>query len=235
MTNDTNDACKDMTNYVYFKAGTKYFTTLKTTIDQYPESMIYMMINGSIPNRKVNGAIFIDMSPARFGLILDYMRTMVLPGMTKEQKENFENDLIYFQLPYHKPLFLSSQEKKLMEQVQEFISTIVTLPTETYCDQCSSSLCDKMYIYKWTLSESQNYPNADKVYSAYKSWAFKRYKRQMRDIDFFEMLRALGCETIDNKIYNFTKTVIKHCNIVAESIKKKQLEQDKISCIKLSI
>jgi len=191
---------RDDKDFVYFKVGTQYFTTLRSTIEQYPESMLYLMVNGKIPSRKVNEAIFIDMSPKRFEVILDYIRTMIPPAMNKQQQENFETDLVYFQLPFQKPL--TPAEKKWMEQVEEWLG---------YEQGKNDS-------YYWEIVDethplfNESHPVRD-VYHTYVYWCSSVITKALKIEQFSYILKNAGCTITDSKfkgIHKHTKKFDKY-------------------------
>ena len=69
-------------NIVKLNVGGTYYTTTRTTLTQYPESMLGSMFNGSFPETKdENGYYFIDRNGPMFQYVLDYLRssTLALP------------------------------------------------------------------------------------------------------------------------------------------------------------
>ena len=72
-------------DFVHFMAGKKIFTTLKSKIDQYPESVLYLMTNSTtIPCKKVGDAYYIDLRPSRFEKVFDYIQTGSPPSMSQK-------------------------------------------------------------------------------------------------------------------------------------------------------
>lgn len=116
--NDDDDSSS--LGLIKFQAGGKTFTTNTSTIEQYPDSMLYSMVFGKVSAKKVGDAIFIDNTSKRFGNILEYMRTGKPSIMTYREQQDFKTDLDFYQLPYAEPW--SEQESKLRDTLIEWLN-----------------------------------------------------------------------------------------------------------------
>ncbi|KAA6383007.1 MAG: hypothetical protein EZS28_021470 [Streblomastix strix] len=89
--------------------GGKVFTTLRKTLVQNKDSVLAQLCTGKNQQaRDKDGRIFIDRSPKTFALILEYLRTDVLPiaFSTTAQEKEFQKDLEFYSLgptftPFH--------------------------------------------------------------------------------------------------------------------------------------
>lgn len=175
-------------NLVYFCAsGTHYYATLKATIDQHPDSLLYKMVHGSVPvERMPNGAIFVDRSPTRFAHILDYMRTGVSPAMTTRDEENYKDDLDYYQLPYEEPW--TSAERAARDNIAKWME---------HED-------DYGYYWKIQLTGDKNYRKqiASKVYSDYCCYCSIQKEPCIKEIVLWSVLRKLGVEIKNGYVHH---------------------------------
>jgi hypothetical protein len=178
-TNESDD-------YISFKAGTKYFTTLRSTIDKYPSSMLYLIVNGSVPSKMVNGAYYIDMNPTRFEFILDYMITSLPPSMTPREDDNFQEDILYFQLPYVKALTLI--EKKWKQQIDEWLTY------ELYEKNADTAGGNRMILLDDNHLFYNNFMEITHVYRYFTNFCESTFRSTITPIQFSTILRYLGLE-----------------------------------------
>ena len=129
----SNDVSKEI---VEFNVGGSTYTTSKTTITSYPDSMLCRMISGNIPNATDNKQrIFIDRDGPLFRYILNFLRDkqLNLPenfteyAQLKQEAEFFCIEPIVNQLDflYHKKLKVA-QNNTLCDSM----SSLLTTPNE---------------------------------------------------------------------------------------------------------
>jgi len=85
---------------IELNVGGRHYTTLRSTINQYPDSMLATMLSGNYPITKDrNGRAFIDRNPDYFSEVLEYLRTGFLKNYTKidpERQQAIINEFDYF-------------------------------------------------------------------------------------------------------------------------------------------
>ena len=100
----TNKHVFENEDLVHFCAGRTYFTVRRSTIEQYPCSVLCVMLTSEINNNNRDDTYFIDWDASRFSLVIQYIQSGRPPSMTPSQEQNFKTDLEYFQIPYMAPL-----------------------------------------------------------------------------------------------------------------------------------
>lgn len=126
----SNDVSKEI---VEFNVGGSTYTTSKTTITSYPDSMLCRMISGSIPNATdTKQRIFIDRDGPLFRYILNFLRDkqLNLPenfteyAQLRQEAEFFCIEPIVNQLDflYHKKLKIA-QKNNLCGSMSSLLST----------------------------------------------------------------------------------------------------------------
>ncbi len=126
----SNDVSKEI---VEFNVGGSTYTTSKTTITSYPDSMLCRMISGNIPNATDNKQrIFIDRDGPLFRYILNFLRDkqLNLPenfteyAQLKQEAEFFCIEPIVNQLDflYHKKLKVA-QNNTLCDSMSSLLTT----------------------------------------------------------------------------------------------------------------
>ena len=92
-----------MNNIVYLNVGGTQYTTTKSTLCRYPDSMLGRMFSDenkfSLAKDK-EGNIFIDGNGIIFEYILDYLRYDIIPD-DKDHLKKFMVVCDYFQIPYN--------------------------------------------------------------------------------------------------------------------------------------
>jgi len=92
--------------------GGEVMSTFKSTLTRIKDSMLAAMFSGLHPITKdKKGRAFIDRNPKFFRLILEYLRTDVMPIINDPyEREIFQRELVYFGIP--KIWYPYSEEKK---------------------------------------------------------------------------------------------------------------------------
>lgn len=105
--------------------GGEHFTTLRSTLTQYPSSMLAVMFSGKYPlHADRRGRVFLDRSPSYFRFLLDWLRSGVPPTTplsTSEQRLSWNVELDYFGL---RDILQGSQEGN--ELIERCLTSLYT-------------------------------------------------------------------------------------------------------------
>ncbi len=71
---EDTDEHKATSEVIVLNVGGDCFTTSKSTLQKYPDSMLYGMLTSKVPATKLNGAYFVDRDAKYFNYVLNFYR-----------------------------------------------------------------------------------------------------------------------------------------------------------------
>lgn len=135
-----------MTDIIKLNVGGQLFTTRRSTISKYPESVLAKAV--AAPAEKLEGAIFFDRDPEVFKYILAFYRTgkLVVPKLgIPEELVEAELDFWGLSRPTNIPKGMSeSAYQELHRYAEMLLDSILTviLPKKNYCNFVCSGFLD---------------------------------------------------------------------------------------------